>query len=206
MLTVFVVAVDFLLISSIGISLFTEFDTRGIKARPRLGTLAKIGYFQEMPMRRSLAPLVAQIVAAPGRGVIAIHVRGGDLLSPAGRATYGIPSDAYYRAGVEIAVAEITQNGGKVEQVIVLTDDPEHAATLDLAVAGAPTPDIMHCELSDTLARALGACWFVSSNSTLAYWIVHFRQGLRCIAPVPFQERRDFRLPAAARRIALAHS
>lgn len=200
---------DFILAKLLNISMFTEFDTRSLRLEPMLQKRVRLGYFQNAPERRSAVHLVNQLEPLPESCAVVLHIRGGDLLSSgnnAGQNGYGKSSGTYYRTGIKAAVAEMEAEGRRPNRILVLTDDPEYAATLELAITGLPVPEIKKYSLSETLARAIGAEWFVSSNSTLAYWIVQFREGERCVAPMPFQKRRDFELPLATRRISVAYN
>lgn len=186
-----------------GKSLFSTLDTRKIKARPMMFECARMGYFQQAEERRDVAELAAQIAPVSKPGRIVLHVRGGDLLAleRVGQNAYGILDGRYYRAGITRALSDLAHRGQPATGLLVLTDDPDHAGTLDLAVDGAPAPDIRACPLGETLSLAVGADWFVSSNSTLSYWVLRLRQGRRSVAPQPFQRRGDYPLPETCLRV-----
>lgn len=198
-------AVDSFLAKAAKFSLFTTFDTRGLKVSARLAPIVRLGYFQDTQVQRSLAQIGRQIAPESQEGLVAMHVRGGDLLAleRAGKNEYGMLDDSYYRAGIETARKQLDAHGRTVQELLVLTDDPEFAATQDFAMENVPEPAIKRVPLKETLSRAIGAEWFISSNSTMSYWIVQLREGQRSIAPQPFQKRREYDLPDAARRLVM---
>lgn len=197
-------AIDLILAKLFKLSLFTQLDTRGVSLTPKVKPLVRLGYFQSAPLGRSLGPLARQFAPVVEEGTIALHVRGGDLLAleRAGRNDYGLLDDAYYRKGITQVRDILREQGRSPTKLLVLTDDPEYAATRDLNVEGVPEREIQHIPLKETLARAVGAEWYISSNSTMSYWIVQLREGQRSFAPEPFQKRRDYDLHDAAKRIA----
>lgn len=198
---------DFILANVFGISLFTQFDTRRLKVSARLLQFARIGYFQTAPIQRSLEPLALQLAPVKTSGLIVAHVRGGDLLAleRAGENIYGLLGSAYYQSGIRFAVEGILRGGGTANRLLVLTDDIGYANSLDLEVAGTMVPEIRRVPLGETLSLSIGADWFISSQSTLSYWIVQLRQGIQSVAPQPFQERRDYILPSSTARIQVVY-
>lgn len=196
-------SLDLPLAKMTGKSLFSTFDTKSISARPLWFEVARLGYFQTAPERRSLAPLSLQLATAVEEEKIVVHVRGGDLLKleQEGKNVYGFLNDAYYRTGIQTALNRLKASGKMETMILILTDDPKYACSLNLRFNGEMEPKIVRYPLHETLAVAVGAGWFVSSNSTLAYWIIRLREGRSSIAPKPFQKRGDYELPDAAERI-----
>ncbi len=184
-------------------SLFTEFDTRGLKLEPKIAPIIRLGYFQEAQVTRSLAEIGRQIAPTPKQGLLAMHVRGGDLLEleRAGKNEYGMLDNTYYRFGIEKVRSELASQDRNAAEVLVLTDDPEYASTQDFCMDGMPEPVIRRAPLKETLALAVGAEWFISSNSTMSYWIIQLREGQGTFAPQPFQKRRDYDVHSAAQRL-----
>jgi hypothetical protein len=193
-----VLVLDLVLVKLTGRCLFTSLDARRLKASPVLVELVRLGYFQKDPERRSLESLAHQIAPVAQEGLIVLHIRGGDLLKieRAGNNVYGLLSRDYYLEGLAEALRELHQTSVRVR---VLTDDPEYASTFDLLIDGVPEPEILCSTLMETLEQATGADWFISSNSTMSYWIVRLRGGVRSIAPKPFQKRQDYDLPDETR-------
>ncbi len=191
-LALLALSLDSVLLKTARVSLFTTFETRGVHATPKITEVARIGYFQSAPERRDVAELASQLAPTQHKGRIVVHVRGGDLLAleRAGKTTYGILPDSYFRAGIETALKAADLQ--KTVQLLVLTDDVEYARTLDFSVPGAPEADIQTTSLQDTLSASIGADWFVSSNSTMSYWIVRLRGGAKCVTPKPFQQGQDY--------------
>ncbi|MEL7199440.1 MAG: hypothetical protein AAGL10_14105 [Pseudomonadota bacterium] len=185
------------------VSLFTEFDTRGLKLEPKISPIVRLGYFQEAQVTRSLAEIGRQIAPTPQQGLLAMHVRGGDLLrlEQAGKNEYGMLDNSYYRSGIEKVRDKLASEDRNAAEVLVLTDDPEYAATQNFSIDGMPEPVIKRVPLKETLALAVGAEWFISSNSTMSYWIIQLREGQRTFAPQPFQKRRDYDVHTAAQRV-----
>lgn len=196
-LALITLALDILLARLFGFSLFTTLDTRRLKMLPRLMELNRFGYFQDAPERRDLAELARQISPIGEKGRIVLHVRGGDLLSieREGRNVYGMLDRQYFLDALKQAREAIIASGISVVSRIVVTDDPGYAATLNLGSDGQENVDVVSPPLGKTIALAVGADWFVASNSTMSYWIVRLRGGARCLAPSPFQKRKDYDLP-----------
>lgn len=203
-----VLCLDLILAKFFRLTLFTELDTQRLKISPRLKTLARLGYFQIAPERRSLSPLARQIAPVTEPGLIALHIRGGDLLEleRAGKNVYGLLDSTYFNASIHVACVSMAREGRTPTRLLVLTDDPKFAASMDFSAYGVPKAEIQHAPLSETLARAVGAEWYISSNSTLSYWIVRLRDGQRSIAPQPFQKRYDYDLPIATQRLAVTYN
>lgn len=200
-----ILALDVLLARLFGFSLFSTLDTRRLKMLPCLAELNRFGYFQEVPERRDITELASQISPTVNRGKIVLHVRGGDLLTieREGRNLYGILDRKYFVNALKQA-KEAIRSGGTGEVVrLVVTDDPDYAATLNLGSNDKEPVNIVSPPLGETLAVAVGADWFVASNSTMSYWIVRLRGGKNCIAPKPFQKRRDYELPERTTRLAV---
>jgi len=193
-LALLVLCVDVVIAKSAGKSLLTTFDTRQIKTEPMLWEFCRLGYFQQSPEKRAITPITKQFKARKQRGQIVIHVRGGDLLAQekTGQKAYGILGAAYYRTAILNAVTAIEKDGQSVEKLLVLTDDPSYAASLDLNAPRIPTPEIKTFALSTTISIAVGAHWFISSSSTLSYWMIRMRHGVNSVAPSPFQLRHDY--------------
>lgn len=202
-----VLGFDLILAKLAKISLFTELDTRRLKARAKIKPMVRLGYFQLSAAKRDLKPLSRQIAPKPEHGTIAVHVRGGDILAleRAGRNDYGLLDSDYYCKAIIKARNFMRGQGRTPTRLIVLTDDTDYAATLNLKVEGVPDRELLSVPLRDTLARAVGAEWYISSNSTMSYWIIRLREGKLSIAPQPFQKRRDYDLHRDVERIPVYH-
>lgn len=203
-----VLFIDVILAKLLRFSLLTHFDTRILKISPSIATFVRVGYFQEFPEKRSLEPIVHQIAPNSKKGTIVLHIRGGDLLAleQSGNNVYGLPSASYYQNAIKVACDRIAANGATLNSIIVLTDDIEYASSFNLDVESAPRAEILHLDLKATFEVALGADWFVSSNSTMSYWLTRLRQGKNCIAPKPFQKRTDFDLPNSVVRLEMSYT
>lgn len=207
-LTIFalvLMCVDFAFLKVANVTIWTHFDTRKLKSQALWHPAVRLGYFQSETVQRNIGELAKQIPYQTAEGAIALHIRGGDLLAleREGRNQYGLLDAAYYRKSVAVARDAIGKHGRAPTSLLVLTDDPDYASRVDLDVEGVPKPNILSVPLKQTMSRALGAEWFVSSNSTMSYWIIQLREGRSSIAPLPFQKRGDYnfndgtdRLPA----------
>lgn len=204
-LSLIVLFLDLMLARLFHISLFTTLDLQHCKIAPRLGELCRYGYFQNSPERRDLSEIAAQISPEIQKNRIAVHVRGGDLLQieKAGQNIYGMLGRDYFLDSLNQAKSALLEEHTGNFNLVIVTDDPDYAGTLKLGLPETGPVEIMNLSLGDTLAIALGADWFVASNSTLSYWIVRLRSGHRSIAPRPFQKRRDYILPDKTTRISV---
>lgn len=207
-LALVLLGLDLTLAKMANISLFTDLDTRRLKVSAKIKPLVRMGYFQLSAVKRDIGALSRQIAPKSEHGTIALHVRGGDILEleRAGRNAYGLLDSDYYCKAITKARDHMRGQGRAPMRLVVLTDDLDYAATLNLKVEGVPDRELLTVPLKDTLARAVGAEWFVSSNSTMSYWIMQLREGKRSIAPQPFQKRHDYDLHADVERIPLDHS
>ena len=142
-----VLLADLALARLAGVSLFTDFDNRLSTCRPRLRRLVAFGYFQRRPLRRDLAPIRAALEGAPPGPplpVLAIHVRGGDLMA-AGRVAshrYGLLPDSYYRRVLARAAADGALQG--LREAVIFTDDPARCRALMAGLGAGPEtgPDV----------------------------------------------------------------
>jgi hypothetical protein len=204
-LALITLALDVLLARLFGFSLFSTLDTRSLKMRPSVVELNRFGYFQDAPERRDFAELARQISPAFHKGRIVLHIRGGDLVTidREGRNVYGMLDREYFIAALKRAKEAIPSESAGAVVRLVVTDDPDYAASLDLGSDSNEPVNIQCLPLGETLALAVGADWFVASNSTMSYWIVRLRGGKNCIAPKPFQKRWDYDLPDKTTRLAV---
>lgn len=178
----------------------SSIDLKFAKGRPLLSPRIKIGYFQDQSPLRDVGELRGQLAsthdAAPN---VAMHVRGGDVLrlEEMGNNPYGVLTADYYRS----ALARL---GGSAHTVSIFTDDPEHAEQVigQLEDSG-HTFRIETADLKEMMSRCLSAEYFVSSNSTLSYWIVEMRGAARrSVCPVPFTRSLPVAVPEVADTVA----
>lgn len=190
---------DLLLAHFFKFSLFTTFDLRRYKIAPYFKERIRIGYFQHFPERRGITQITEQFIRGPEENNIVIHIRGGDLLSieRAGKGSYGLLTRSYFQAGIDRAFSDIAGNCSREPSpsVFVVTDDERYARTLNLKTNTGSLVKICSPPLNETISIALNATKFVSSNSTLSYWLVRLRQHRSSIVPRPFQARREYSMP-----------
>ena len=198
-----VLALDIALAKLFGRTFFSALDAKRLRGAPIFTELVRFGYFQTAPERRDLEPIARQIAPLIQVGCVVLHIRGGDLLQLelAGNNVYGLLGAEYYRESIAATLEDMERRGENIRRILILTDDPDYAATFDLSIKGAPRAEVVRTSLKETLALATGADWFISSNSTLSNWIVRLRKGFHSIAPSPFQKRNDIDLPSETCRI-----
>tara|TARA_B100000767_G_scaffold261973_1_gene274159 strand:+ start:1350 stop:2234 length:885 start_codon:yes stop_codon:yes gene_type:complete len=202
-LGIVLLSLDLILATKFGFSLFSRLDLRRVQANAMISEINKFGYFQNDPQRRDISHLATQISPDIHEGRIAVHVRGGDLLKieHEGRNIYGMLNSDYFSDALEEIYGEITVGQRRDIAAMIITDDPEYASSLNISPSGISNVEICQLSLRETLSVAIGADWFVASNSTLSYWIIKLRDGKRCIAPKPFQKRCDFAMPSMTNRV-----
>lgn len=207
MISLTILVFDLILAKMAKISLFTELDTRMLKLPAKIKPLVRLGYFQRSKIIRNLKPLSQQIAPNPEYGTIALHVRGGDILAleRMGRNEYGMLKSAYYCEAIAKARDFMISQGRPPAKLLILTDDPNYAATLNINVKGVPQGEILSISLNDTFACATSAECFISSNSTMSYWIVKLREDKWSVAPYPFQKRREYDLYGEVKRINVSY-
>lgn len=177
------------------ISLFTEFDTRSIKKFPLLYRVASVGYFQQSARRRDLGEIANQFKTSPEPGLTVVHVRGGDLLKIRDTQSdvYGQLTSKFYCAAIDSIPQEHRQ------RLTVVTDDVPYAKSI--FEGQSIELNIISLDLQSTIGVSLAADYFISSNSTLSYWIACMREEMETIAPLPFQKRHDFDFPENVSRL-----
>lgn len=180
------------------ISLFTEFDTRKIKLKPRIKRLVAIGYFQSKPIIRNLTELnnCINLKNSSYSNSTTMHIRGGDLLkvSDPSKSSYGQLGPDYYK--------EAIIKSGELKMIEVYTDDIEHAQKICHQIGLDIKFTYINSTLSEMISKTIASEIFISSNSTLSYWITQIRgsNGITC-APKPFQKNNDFALPNSVLKI-----
>lgn len=184
-------------------TLFSTLDLRHLVSVPLLYEINRLGYFQNAPERRALAELGNQISPNSKQDCIAVHIRGGDLLEieSRGENIYGMLKRKYFVKALELANNKLSVDKNADLDLVIITDDLEYSETLDLDTVLQGRFENISVPLKETIQIAIGADFFVASNSTLSYWIIRLRNGKNCVAPKPFQKRYDFKLPLATHRI-----
>lgn len=196
-----ILCIDLGLAKLFRISLFSTLDLRSLKMVPKCTEFVFVGYAQDLGDRnfRDFSQLRQQIV---GQGRIhpyqvVMHVRGGDILANerAGGNTYGLLTSEYYKRALNEAP--------KTGQILVLTDDVLYANTIVNDLAMDREFIVRREPLAITFELALSAKFFVSSNSTMSYWLLRLRGSAPGAAPIPFIKRGDMPLPESVARISL---
>lgn len=193
---------DVFLARVFGRTLFTQFDTKRLKTRPQLATLVRCGYFQDEPGQRDIAPLAQTFSSKVSHSQpIVVHIRGGDFVSVAKREKSPILlQPGYYADALEMAVKTLGERAEK-PKILFVTDDVDYAQRL----IGCVKPELIFSvetfSLEETLSIASKAEIYVSSNSTLSYWIVRLRGDLPSFAPRPFGRNHNWIFQDAVVRV-----
>ena len=213
-----VLSLDLLLAKYANVSLFSDLDLIATKKPARIFKLVRMGYFQDAKPNRDIIPIKNKFFKVRRRGLIVAHIRGGDLLRTerVKDHTYGLLPKEYFHESVSRAVdlsrRQFISSGLSIspnkqsEKILVLTDDPEYAAEMMVMEDASLKIEVSCLALADTLEIAVNADWYISSNSTMSYWIVRMRDGTNCFAPQPFQKRGDFKLPESTLRISVNYN
>lgn len=191
------IAVDVMLAKMFGRTLFTLLDLKRMKAKPQI-PLILLGYFQEEQLYSEVPETASFWVSQPGdTNTVVLHVRGGDILTlPGSENPNGVLSMKYYARALE----KVMSKDGQIESVLLQTNDRDYARVVqtyllerfpDMAI------DIATSDLRAMIDSSLGARWFVGSNSTLAFWVVIFRKGVRSILPSPVIKKKVLRTTVA---------
>lgn len=186
-------AMDVLFAKMFGKTIFTVLDVKRLKAKPLIA-LILLGYFQEEQLYSEVPKRAAFWTFQPSdANIIVLHVRGGDILTlPDSENPNGILSMRYYARALEKVLSE----DGQIGSVLLQSNDRDYATLVqtyllerfpDLVI------DIATSGLKDMIEGSVGARWFVGSNSTLAFWIVIFRKGIKSILPSPVIKKKDLR-------------
>ena len=189
-----VLALDLVATGLFTVSFFSSLDTRKTKAKPILFEFVRLGYFQHERQIRTLEPVAKQIGSRAKKGLIVIHVRGGDILEleRLGMNNYGLLTTKYYLDALSRGIEYLQSKDRSEISVQVLTDDAEYAKSFDFPMDHCVDFSIKQCSLREMMSEAIGAEYFVSSNSSLAYWVIRLRDDLNCVAPRPFQKFKDY--------------
>ena len=200
---IIILLIDLILARLFKITLFTLLDIRKFKMRPSLCCLIRLGYFQECAEKRDIADLADQFTKSENIADIVAHVRGGDLLKleRSGTSIYGILQGEYYFRSLTKINAEVLPKANKTLDLVIVTDDVEYATSLNLNQGNEYNMKIISVPLNETISIAMSARWYISSNSTLSYWITKMRSGKNSIAPIPFQNNLDLEFPNSTIRL-----
>jgi hypothetical protein len=194
---------DLILAKFFKITLFTHLDIRKFKIRPSLRCWIRLGYFQECVEKRNISDLGEQFTKSENIADIVVHIRGGDLLKleRSGTSIYGILNGEYYLRSLKKINAEVLPKDYKKLELVIVTDDVEYASSLNLNESNEYKMKIISVPLNQTISIAMSARWYISSNSTLSYWITKMRSGKNSIAPIPFQNNLDLEFPNSTIRL-----
>lgn len=177
---------DLVLAKLISTSLFTDFDTTGLKLRARKRAMVRLGYFQGDPRRREVSSVFElNNITPPYR--TAIHYRRGDLDAQRalGKDPYGRLDQDYY------GKLKLLGSGS----IVVLTDDAEAAREFFSTLSFFPRAAFLQIDLRETMEIALSVERFVSCPSTLSFWICEMREGRGCVVQKPFFQKLGHRVP-----------
>ncbi len=183
-ISLFILALDIILTKILKISLFTEFDLRNIKHKPKITTLVIIGYFQSMNIKCVSSIFNLLPLKIKDNQSTLIHVRGGDSLKD--ELNYGQLSESYY--------SELLN-----EQFFVITDDELYAEKI---FCKHEQKEIRTFNLTESINSAINAKVFWSGRSTLSFWIVKIREsiGKKSVVQKPFFQSRDFEFTSLTKR------
>jgi hypothetical protein len=189
-LSISLLLIDLVLFKIAKKTLITELDLRKGKCTPIFRRQIYLGYAQEATPQQDLEKIRDQLLSTSSANKtrdMVIHIRGGDLKTGGSfNNTYGSLRPAYYATAISLIHA------GKAD-VAVITDDPQYAKEVMTQAAPEIDAEILTLPLRETITTGITATNFISSNSTLSYWICQLRKkGLTTIAPRPFQRNKDF--------------
>lgn len=177
------VASDILIYKIFKNTLFSELDLMSIKSKPLIKRVVALGYFQEKKITRDVNDLV-ELDYHPDKLECVMHIRGGDLIKniqSSQQNKYGVLTSDYYRKALN------SFNIPSNQTVTILTDDVSYAERLVDDIKNYNF-DIKKISLSETISKSVFANNYISSNSTLSYWVVVLRGEKASIAPLPFMK------------------
>lgn len=176
---------DFVFVRFLGISLFTEFDLLNQTCAPRIKKLMSIGYFQEEIGERDIRDTLDVEMQKVRSDTVAMHIRGGDFLSAKNAA--GQLSPTYYENALKQALKVSTP-----KSVTVYTNDRAYAEAVCSNLPRDLHYDFCDGALLEMVRDCVTAQTYISSNSTLSYWICRLRDTQQTtISPVPFTLARQ---------------
>lgn len=192
----FLVFIDIIFFFLFKVTLFTEFQVRKIVSIPKVFNVCSVGYFQSFNFFEELEDKLDKILNGlriePIENYVCLHLRGGDFLSNKATAEFGKLSENYYKQSLGYG----TQSARSVNSrsLVILTNDKNHAKKFFISE---DKKKIIAGDLEEFFSYALGARIFISSNSTLSYFIVLLRNRAKMtsIVPSPFQLNKNFKFP-----------
>lgn len=177
---------DLLLFKVIKKTLFTQLNINFGKSSPLIKLFYVLDYCVGIQPSHDLSFLFDSLNNTLSNKCI-LHIRGGDLIrSKTALAKYGKLTLDYYRSALDKLTTE------ELNKVYVYTDDPEYAQTL-LNDYELLEYEIVSVSLKDTIKDILLCEYFISSNSTLSFWLVNLRKDKYSIVPEPFWLTKDFK-------------
>lgn len=182
------VLIDLFLSRFFSFSIFTNFDINFTKSYPLIH-LFDVGYFLNHPYQNSLPKLnnFDEYKELSEDHYACIHIRGGDLLNSSAIEKYGKLDESYYKIAI---------SNSKNLNFIVITDDIPYAKSL---LANFDNSfEFKNSSLIDDFYTGLHSKYFISSNSTLSYWIVRYRESFKnkSIVPNPFWKTEEWQFNA----------
>ena len=206
-ISIAILLIDLILAKLFRRTLFTHLDIKKFKIRPSLICCIRLGYFQSCVEKRNIGDIGAQFTRNKDTDNIVLHIRGGDLLKleQSGNSIYGILGVEYYVKALKNIDSLVGPDVKKCLELIIITDDIEYATSLNINENNKYQLRIVSVPLKETISIAMSAKWFISSNSTLSYWITKMRLGKNSIAPIPFQNNLYLNFPDTTIRLGVAY-
>jgi hypothetical protein len=185
LLNLIILAIDIVAARIFHKSFYTEFDTRKYKIKPIFSTKNKLGYFQEIDFNNIKLSRVEKIFLKLKFGnysseSVVMHVRAGDYLKIK-QNRFGILSKEYYSSCIKLMS----------DDLIIHTNDEEYALEIIQSIQSKINITIKNTTLHEMIEESFNCKEYIASNSTLSWWIVHFRATHQKPSTVPNPFNKD---------------
>lgn len=181
--------------------IFGQIDLRHAKGEGRLKIYA-IGYFQSNDklndFRASILSESFNFNDQAENVPVVFHIRGGDVLSLGniGKNAYGVlPPTYYYEALSNLSDTEISD-------AYIITNDSAYAKSIFGSAA-----KIAGGTLIEDFRLGVFSSRYISSSSTLSFWIVRCREyrKLKSVVPYPFSKSHHFSFASETKQLNVSY-
>lgn len=196
------VVLDIVIARTFGRSLVCEFDVRSCRAKPIFAEWVRLGYFLNPLGDRDVTDLNWRTDLDEAETAdIVLHIRGGDFkLREAQEKGLHLLTADYFVSALREA-ADLLKRSLSNSSLLILTDDVEYAAEMAKNFPKVSKLSVEKLGIKESFSSAKEAGVFISSNSTLSFWMTRLRGNALSFAPSPFAENVDLQLPESVQRV-----
>lgn len=187
-LSFFLLILDLAFFKLLKFSLFTKISINLGKSVPIIKEFLILDYAVGENPPKDVSHIKKMINKLDGFDCL-IHIRGGDLLTnKVALKKYGRLDRNYYIN----AMNHIYCLDPNLKCCTVTTDDIGYARSILSKIPVKFKLNYINIPVGETISRSISSKYFISSNSTLSYWMVILREEKYSIVPHPFWKTKNF--------------